>query len=292
MTPLDAWRRRLQVDAGAYGRRDLYERARTADELALLELDDAIELEAARRPVELPSVGQLDALEDEAAAWVQCCAPELADELGELLRRAPVHVDEDGVIHVNHADDAMQGPEYRDALEELRDAARHAPDDGPDDGTEAGWIGPFAERDDIRRMLEDTDEEVASVEQEVQAREEGATAPAQREAIAEWRAWGDAWAEWYSSDPSTWWGGTITELNAWRAQLARHRQQLELALAGAPLRTPVATPERDPITRAAVQVAETAQRYSGGLAMGVGLALGLGALAYAAATGKLKLGRR
>lgn len=276
------YRHRLRLDGGALGLAAVLERLGAARDIEQLdELDELVMREAARRSVWLPSAAQLAALEDEAAAWVEL-APDLADELEDVLQLAPVAVDEDGVVHVRSGD-ILQGPAYRDALEDVRQAAREA------SGREVGWVGPFAQPGDIERQLEAVDAEVLEVDQEVRAREAAATAPAQREAIMEWYAWSDAWGQWRDSDPSTWWGATLTELDAWRAELAGHRERLEVALAGA-LTAPVAERERDPVTRTALEVAETVQGSAGSLALGLGLAAGLGLVLYAAATGKL--GRR
>lgn len=274
------YRHRLRLDAGALGMPlTQLGAARTLADLD--QLDALVMREAARRPVWLPTAHQLAALEDEAAAWVCDCSPELAAELEELLDLAPVRIDEDGRVHVRDGE-KLQGPDYRYQLEQLRAEARSA----SCVGAESGWVGPFAQPSDIAEMLEQTDAEVRAVNDEVDAREPAATAPAQRAAIAEWRAWEGAWSEWYAADPSTWWGGTITELDAWQAQLRDHRAHLETALAGA-LATPHAERERDPVTRVAEQAAEVVGNAGGGLGLGLGLAVGAGLLLYAAATGKL-----
>lgn len=283
---MQAFRQRLRLDAGALGDRDALAQLDQAETLAQLDAIDArLQRTAARRSVWLPSAAQLAALEAEVAEWVCDCSPELGDELEELLQLAPVVLTERGAIRVREGQ-TLRGPDYRTALEQLRAEARAA----SCVGMEAGWVGPFAQPSDIAQMLEETDAEVRSLSDEVDAREAAATAPAQRDAIAEWRAWEGAWSEWYAADPSTWWGGTITELDAWQAQLRDHRARLEAALAGA-LATPHAERERDPVTRAAEQAAEVVGNAGGGLGLGLGLAVGFGLLLYAGATGKLG-GRR
>lgn len=277
-----AYRARLALDAGALGDRDALDQLDDARTLAQLDAIDArLQRAAARRSVWLPSAAQLAALEAEVAEWVCDCSPELGDELEELLQLAPVVRTERGAIQVREGQ-TLRGPDYRTALEELRAEARTA----SCVSMEAGWVGPFAQPSDIAQMLEGTDAEVRALSQEVDARQATATAPAQREAIADWRAWEEAWSEWYAADPSTWWGGTITELDAWQAQLRDHRAHLEAALAGA-LATPHAERERDPVTRVAEQAAEVVGNAGGGLGLGLGLAVGAGLLLYAAATGKL-----
>lgn len=277
-----AYRQRLRLDAGALGERDALAQLDRARTLAQLDAIDArLEREAARRSVWLPSAAQLAALEAEVSEWVCDCSPELGDELEELLQLAPVVLTERGAVQVREGR-TLRGPDYRTALEALRAEARTA----SCQNAEAGWVGPFAQPSDIAAMLEQTDAEVRAVNDEVEARETAATAPAQRAAIEEWRAWEGAWSEWYSADPSTWWGGTITELDAWQAQLRDHRARLEAALAGA-LATPHAERERDPVTRVAEQAAEVVNNAGGGLGLGLGLAVGAGLLLYAAATGKL-----
>lgn len=278
---MQAYRQRLRLDAGALGDRDALAQLDDARTLAQLDAIDArLQRTAARRSVWLPSAAQLAALEAEVAEWVCDCSPELGDELEELLQLAPVALTERGA-QVRQGE-TLRGPDYRTALEQLRAEARSA----SCVSMEAGWVGPFAQPSDIAQMLEETDAEVRSVSDEVDAREPAATAPAQRAAIEEWRAWEGAWSEWYAADPSTWWGGTITELDAWQAQLRDHRAHLEAALAGA-LATPHAERERDPVTRVAEQAAEVVGNAGGGLGLGLGLAVGAGLLLYAAATGKL-----
>lgn len=286
MSHTAAYRHRLRLDAGALGLATVLEQLSAARDLTELDhLDQLVQREAARRSVWLPSAAQLAALEAEVAEWVCDCSPELGDELEELLQLAPVVLTERGAIRVREGQ-TLRGPDYRTALEQLRAEARAA----SCVGMEAGWVGPFAQPSDIAQMLEETDAEVRSLSDEVDAREAAATAPAQRDAIAEWRAWEGAWSEWYAADPSTWWGGTITELDAWQAQLRDHRARLEAALAGA-LATPHAERERDPVTRVAEQAAEVVGNAGGGLGLGLGLAVGFGLLLYAGATGKLG-GRR
>ena len=91
---------------------------------------------------------------------------------------------------------------------------------------------------------------------------------------AEWLAWLDAFEAWIASEPSTYWGTTITDLEEWDAQLAGHRRRIERAARSA-LQTPseprIEAPAEGIVQRAGAAI----QQASSSIATGLGVVAGL-----------------